>query len=255
LRISRLLILLICASSCSKHDEGVLRSENPVLTGILYAGQHSSSIRFFKLTGGERTTEPLSNVALTLFDDLGNEAPLQYNGSTYVTNSMLIQPQRTYNLKANYNGENITSSCTIPPALILVNISQNNIDIDESSEGSPVTNISWNELDNEKYSYALKLENLEEVKTPIPFEVPSGNFERLYDSPVLNSAVTLFDTDFKYYGQHRLTVYAIERSLENVYFYNSSNIRGLLQSGPDNIHGAQGYFGGVSSFSVEMLIQ
>lgn len=246
--------MLTCISSCSKHDENALRAENPVLASILYAGQQPS-VRFFKLGSEETATEPLSNLVFTLSDNLGNETQLQYVGNTYTTNSMAIMPQRIYTLKTTYGGKDITASCAIPPALVLVNISQDNIDIDESSQGVPVTNISWNELDDEKYSYALKLENLEEEKTLIPFDVPSGNFERLYDSPVLNSAVTLFDTDFKYYGQHRLTVYAIERSLENVYFYNSSDIRGLLQSGPDNVYGAQGYLGGVSSFSVEMLIQ
>jgi len=241
--------------SCSKHNEESLRIENPILTGTLIGGASPSDILFFTLAESGVGSLPIRDVTFYLSDENGNETMLSSSGDAYSANNFLIQPDRTYTIAADYQETKVKASCTIPPSVVLVNITNEAIDVDPSSEGQPVTTISWNELDNTKYSYALKLENLEPQKVEIPFNVPSGNFGLLYDAPVLHHAVTLFDTDFKYYGTHRLTVYAIEQTLEDVYFYNSSDIRGLLQMAPDNVSGAQGYFSGVTSFSVTMLIE
>lgn len=249
-----LIISLFSFISCQQHNDDLLREENPVLTGMLLAGETVNGISFFNLA--ENEIKQIADATLTLSDTLGHEVVLIHGSSGYYAPSFMVVANRNYSLQLQYNGKQISSKCMIPPSLVLVNITTNEATIDPSTDGAPLLTVTWNELDNEKYSYALLLENLESTKTTIPFsEVTGGQFEILYDTPVLNNSVTLFDTDFKYYGQHRLTVFAIERSLEDVYFYNSSDIRGLLQSGPNNVKGAHGYFAGASSFSVEMLIE
>lgn len=251
------IFFLLLSLGCTKHDESLLRSRTPVLIGLLKAGEPVSGVRFFTLGDKESSGyNTIQSASITLKDDLANEeVKLTQNGHSFEANNMLVEANRKYILTTEYDGQTINTECRIPPNVLLVNISQTNIKINPNTQGMPVSTVEWNELDNIKYSYALQLENLEDVKTEIPFELQGGNFESLYETPLLNNNLVLFDTDFKYYGHHRLTVYAIERSLESVFFYNSSDIRGLLQTGPDNIEGAQGYFAGVSSFSVDMLIE
>ncbi len=240
---------------CVEHDQEALLNNNVVLTAVLRSGAEASGVRIYRMADDAEALSELRELSVRLYDDNGHSELLHYNGDGYSSNNMTITPGTKYDIETRYENKDISSTCEIPPQIVLVNITQSNIDVDESSEGMPVTTVSWNELASDKYTYVLKLENLEQNKEAIPFDVTSGNFERFYETPVINNSVTLFDTDFFYYGNHRLTVYAIERKLESIYFYDSSDIRGLLQFAPDNILGAQGFFTGVSSFSINLLIQ
>src|SRR5690606_15158043 len=151
----------------------------------------------------------------------------------------------TYHLFTTFGEKDISASCTIPPQIGLEFMTYDSIQVNPSSTGTGVNLIQWTELDQDTYAYVLQLENLEEVKNEIPYtSVPGGNFATLYNGPRVQPGIIVYDTDLKYYGLHRLTVIAIDRELEAIYFFNSSDIRGLLQSSPDNITGARGFFTG-----------
>ena len=96
---------------------------------------------------------------------------------------------------------------------------------------------------------------LAETLVEIPFSVASGNFATNFSGPQVAAGIIVSDTDFKYYGKHKLTVFAIPKTLESVFFYNAGDIRGLLTNGPDNILGIKGFATGVSKLEREFFLK
>ncbi len=247
--------IALLAVGCQPANDDLLPEQNPVLIGCLMAGQTAQGIRFFQTDPHSLQPALLSQSTLWLTGPNGSREALQNDGHQFFSTQTTLQHQATYQLLTEYGGETISVQCQTPPPLVLVHLSQNPIAVDPQSQGQPVSAITWNQLDTERYSYVLKLECLETNPQPIPFEVVSGNFDRLYRNPILTTTLTLFDTDFKYYGHHRLTVIGIDRSWEKLYFYQPSDIRGLLQSAPGNVTGAQGFVAAATQLVVDLWVE
>lgn len=223
---------------------------------MLEAGDTESEISFFTLTdiSGQQVT--ITDARVRLRDEQGAEKTAVLSNGSYRVSNFPVTSGHTYHLEIAHEGNVYTSECVVPPVVVLVNLTNNTAYIDTATMGAPVITITWNELPLESYSYAILLEAMGEDPELIPFtQVTGGQFAALYQGPILNNSITLFDTDFKYYGPHRLSIFAIERGLENLYFYDSSDLRGLLQTAPSNVSGAHGYFAGVSRLTVDLLIQ
>lgn len=244
--------------SCKQESLSDLKADTPILTSILDAGAPFAEVKLFHL-GMEHPSAPIiiDNAEITISVENGLTTHLAFADGVYKSteNAIAIQAGKTYHLNANISGKEVTSACTLPPTITLEDASNSTFSVNTNSLGSPAFILSWTALDSDKYSYLLVLENLEENPVEIPFNVSSGNFSDQFSGPWEFDGATIYDTDFKYYGHHKLKVMAIEKSVEAIYFYGPSDLRGLLQNGPDNIEGGRGYVFGVSSFTVDLWVQ
>lgn len=250
------IILLSVLPSCSKRFEE-LPVESTVFVGILRAGEPIANLEFFYLD--ENTGEQKSIETNALRIDGGGTTHLlvQDNNDFYFNvDSILLTTNTEYTLTGKFQNGDIQATCKTPPAIAPEPfLSADTVTINTDLSDSPVLLLSWTALDPADYSYILRLDNLEENPTEIPLTGESGNFYVQFSGPQEAPGIALYETDFKYYGLHRLTVYAIEKSFEEVFFFDSSDGRGLLKNGPDNVDGAKGYFTGVSSFSIDLLLE
>lgn len=252
------LILIVVSSGCDRETLSDLRKNTPVLTAVLEAGNSTAEARLFSISDDSNTLPTaISTAQVTIENPEGQSTALQFNGELYrsAQGEIELNPETTYTIKANTGEEELIAYCKIPPTITLINASNTTFTVNTNSLGSPAFLLTWNTLDSEKYSYLLTLENLESNPLEIPFSVPSGNFSNQFSGPWELSGATIYDTDFRYYGHHRLKIMAIDKSVESIYFYGPADLRGLLQNGPDNIIGGRGYVFGITSFTVDLWIQ
>jgi hypothetical protein len=237
---------------CKNTDRLELLKASPVLTAVLYGDQSVANVHYFQLPENESEIPVNRTANIYLRSQDGLSIKLESNGTEYAdATGFVLQPDSTYELFLEDSELNLTLSgeVTMPPAIGQIGSFAENI-----SMGGPIVigELLWNSLNAAEYSYILKLENLEPVKVEIPQE--GVRFESRFAGPQVSASALLYKTDFTYYGQHRLTVYAINRELEGVFFYDSADIRGALKNGPDNVQGGNGFVTGVSSFSIDLTV-
>jgi hypothetical protein len=246
------------SAGCTKNVNYNEPDRMPVLIALLKEHEPVKNLQFTLFSSADNVPEQIIENQLTIAKN--NEAPVELvfvNGSYQTNANFIIENNTTYHIQGFYNERAIAAACTLPPAIAnLQNIESDTIAINPDPPiGFPSYILSWNSLDTDRYSYVLDLELLEPDSVLIPFEIEAGLFAEKYNGPTPIPALTLFENDFKYYGLHKLTVYAIDKSYEAIYFYSASDLRGLLKNGPDNVQGAKGFVTGVSSFSIELFIE
>lgn len=145
-----------------------------------------------------------------------------------------------------------TATAVVPPAVVPTLISNTTFSITPSNPGASVFEVKWDPI--EGYSYLLGLQSITENAAEIPFTVPSGLFQNQFFAPIEENEVTLFDTDFKYYGRHRLTIYVIEDLYKDFFFFRNRGQGFLATQGPDNILGARGLWTCINAYQIELEI-
>lgn len=180
---------------------------------------------------------------------------LHWDGVKYSNEVTIISPAQNVDLSFTFADHSASAKIQVPPAIDLVNISNTNITINPNSTGSPALVLQWTALPIKNYSFLLQLEPLSENPVEIPFTVPAGRFATQYSGPLDQTGTILFDTDFKYYGEHRLTIYTIDKAFASLFFYDKTDLRGLALLSPDNIQNAKGFLTAVSSTSVHFTLQ
>jgi hypothetical protein len=145
-----------------------------------------------------------------------------------------------------HHGETATVDVVMPPQLQLHALNRDSISV-----ANPQSIIlDWFELGSD-YEYIVDLECLE--ANPIPIEGQTGNFYEFFDGPQVSAALNLPIERFSYYGTHKLVVHALNPALTDVFFYDPSDIRGLLQLGPDNVVNGKGLV--VGTTRLEILLE
>jgi hypothetical protein len=246
-------IALIVFAGCKAPELSELRNDELAITSILSTENEVVSVQLFSLSQDGKSTLPVSDAVVQIHDDSGVDVPLTFIGTRYEAGAdFTIIPERTYTVRA-ISGDNriLEGVAEIPPAIALSSIDLTTISI--GSGGDVATGLSWTSLNSGKYSYILQLECLEENPQIIPQE-NYGQFTTRFGLPQLNAQATISKSDFTYYGQHRLTVFAMDRELDAIYFYSASDIRGILAAGPDNVSGGKGFVAGVSTFSIDLNV-
>ena len=246
------LLLFILVAGCQKVSSDDLRNERPVLTGVMRSNVQGESIEFFTLNE-EFAGPPMARSASVKILGASQEVELTANNFSYALPAdFILLPDSTYRVVVSDDaaeGE-IKSEFAMPPTISLISSIANPVQI--SSPGSVAGLISWTPLDESKYSYILKLEPLDIIPAPIPGNV--GLFESRYNGPQLSPQLLLLKSDFAYYGTHRLTVLAIDRGFDALFFYDAADMRGQLKNGPSNVLGAAGFVAGVTGFETEIVI-
>ncbi|MBL0315416.1 MAG: hypothetical protein IPP69_06375 [Flavobacteriales bacterium] len=242
-------ILLI---GCQKISTDDLREEWPVLTGVLRSNVQGESIDFFTLDE-EFAGSPKARIASVQVLGAGQNVELVANDFSYaLPTDFVLLPDSTYQVVVSDESTKGEIKCefTMPPAINLISSISNPVQI--SSPGSVAGLISWSQLDESRYSYIFRLEPLDENPVAIPGDV--GYFESRYNGPQLSPQLLLLKSDFAYYGPHRLTVLAIDRGFDALFFYDAADMRGQLKNGPSNVLGAAGFVAGVTGFETEIVI-
>jgi len=136
----------------------------------------------------------------------------------------------------------------MPAALQIQAISNDTISV---ANPQPI-HLDWFEVGS-NYEYVVVLECLETNKVPIEGQL--GNFDQIYGGPQVSAGLSLPIERFSYYGSHRLVIYALSPLLMDVYFYDPSDIRGLLEIGPDNVAGGKGFVAGTTRLEILLEVQ
>jgi hypothetical protein len=67
--------------------------------------------------------------------------------------------------------------------------------------------------------------------------------------------VNLDKDDFLFFGTHELTISVLNEPMVDVFFFDPSDIRGLLKNGPDNIDGGNGFIATTATHTVLLEIE
>jgi hypothetical protein len=246
-RITTLLWVLFFGFSACRPDA---RVESIAMQGVLITGQ-LLEVQIHLVHDFER--EPLANAQVLCHLADGSQVNLQQdqlNPSRWFTDELTISATTRYEIEVIHNDHHARAATTVPADITLVQVSATEIPINVNSLGQPIFTVLW--ATESGISHVLTLDEPEGQEF-IPFSVPSGNFDAQYSLPVPGQGTTLFDTDFQYYGGHTLTVFAIDRDYENLFFYQPAEGGNRLTTGPSNVEGGTGYL--TSASRVEVAIE
>lgn len=236
--------ILVFFVACS--PERVDSAGNIAIFGLWEAGQQP--VLHAILIEDDQAQEVSGQSFELMFPD-GEKAPFLFSGSSYMLQSDRL-PQSGERLLLRWFQLHDTAVVIVdmPPAISNIMVINDTLQTSEAEKCS----IIWDggTAGNE---FALSLSCLESAPLPLPW-MP-GNFSQLYSGPQVATQLTLQPTDFGYLGTHQLTISVLNEELRDVFFFDLSDIRGLLESAPDNVSGGLGFVTGVSKASVMLEIE
>ena len=121
-----------------------------------------------------------------------------------------------------------------------------------NSQQNESTTIEW-DISPDEYEFAVHLQCVE--TQPIMITGALANFSLNHSSPQVSKNIQLTMDDFSYFGSHELTISVLNEPMVDVFFFDPSDIRGLVKNGPDNIEGGNGFIATLSSHTVLMEIE
>lgn len=245
-RVCGLLTLCLILACKQQVDVGTLILEAQLVGGERIRDVQVSLIQDFR--------ERFPEADVIVRDASGNERFLEWEDESSSYHDPQLAPfvfdDAWYEIEVRAGDYFAHAEVKVPPTTNLTEVSAAIIPIDENSPGQPIFSVLWENL--EGYTHVLTLENLEEFPVEIPFSVPAGNFSDIYALPVTSQGVTLFDTDFTYYGIHRLKIYTIDSAYDALYFYQPGDAGNIVDSGPENVNGGAGFVTGLSVVEIEL---
>jgi len=135
-----------------------------------------------------------------------------------------------------------------PPAIVVESQNADTLFLEQNES----IEVQWTDLGDE-YEYVLALDCLEENVEPI--SATPGNFSVLHIGPQLGNTLSLEAQNFTFRGTHRLVIYALNRAFTDVYFFDPSDIRGLLKMPITNLPAANGYVMCVTSHEITIEVE
>jgi hypothetical protein len=179
----------------------------------------------------------------------GQEVPFALNGAVYDLQSQRTpQPGERLTLRWFRDADTALVEVDIPPAILDLSVSNDTLNASQSEECS----IQWVAPSNE-VEYAFRLECIEQNSQYLPWA--PGNFATLFSGPQVSTQLQLDPQSFACFGTHRLTISVLNNAMLDAFFYDQSDIRGLLKVGPDNVIGGNGFVSGVSKREVLIEIE
>ncbi|MFM7731432.1 MAG: hypothetical protein ACKO6L_10370 [Flavobacteriales bacterium] len=229
-----LAFILVFLMACSKQEipsawyvSGVI---NPAET------QHQ-----FFIWNGQNATEPWTDIEASAVLEGGNQSyALAKTDSGYALpwDAQLLFGT-TYTLTCTLDKQSVRTRFRIPAAVIPADTSS----IVIGAQDEPVW-VQWSMGDSVDYAFLYELHPMAQNGEPSP--LVGSRFDERFLGPQRSSALDIRPEDFTYTGLHELVVYAIPVELENIYFNSFSDLRGLIQRGPDEVEGGKGFVAGIS---------
>jgi hypothetical protein len=81
------------------------------------------------------------------------------------------------------------------------------------------------------------------------------DFSANHSSPQVSPNIELSMDDFSYFGTHELMITVLNEAMVDIFFFDPSDIRGLVKNGPDNVEGGNGLISTISSHSVILEVE
>jgi len=183
-----------------------------------------------------------------LFPD-GEIASFVLNGEVYELQSSR-NPAAGEQLELKWFRAGTTASARVEMPPILENVVVQRDTLNSSlGEG---TQIQW-DISSSGYEFALRLECLEDQ--PVLLSGPPVNFSEIHSSPQVSASIELSIEDFSYFGTHELTISVLNEPMVDIFFFDPSDIRGLVKNGPDNVEGGNGLISTISSHTVVLEVE
>ncbi len=242
--MSRILFFLFLFSACTAEKVGT--SEDVVIFGLWVAGE-KPSIQAVLPSSNNVAVAP--NELFELLFPNGETAPFVFNGHEYALASER-SPQPGEDLRLNWfrRDDTATVFVTIPPSLSNVTITSDTLQSVSQNEST----IDWTAPDSQ-HEFAWKLTCIEPDPEPLPWF--PGTFAQVNSGPQVATQLVLQPTSFGYYGTHELTISVLNEELRDAFFFDLSDIRGLLKQAPDNVSGGTGFVTGVSTKRILLEIE
>ncbi|MBL7941932.1 MAG: hypothetical protein JNM00_04160 [Flavobacteriales bacterium] len=243
-------LLVLCQTSCLFQEE---KSDAVLMHALLIEGEPMDTL-FWEVFPKGYSAEWGSMPAGFVHDtDAG--ITYQYTAISEGSASSASGPSpvagQRYEVLLETRDGRLEASVAMPPPIVNEFFSGENFTVDPDNPSEIAFLVNWQDMDG--YSFLVTLENLEADPVTLPF-VETGKFDTFYHDPIAQSFAALKSDFFTYYGHHRLTVYAIDKEYESVFYYLASGERNLLQAAPDNVDGGLGFVTGVSKWQTDIWL-
>lgn len=245
------MLLIACATSCTKDSGSTVPAAKAVVEGYLAEGQSVHlTIKEQSTTGTIDTLLPISGLNVYITHN-GVDHLLNYAGNGVYSNSSLIpQSGEIYSLKFNYNGETVSAITRIPSKPLDFKGSATTVTPPtppsagtQPSPPSPVV-YTWSNPNNEYHLITVKCIESNPVEiTTGAVRVGGATFRT---EPTQASIQNITPMRFRYYGQHEVVLYRIQAEYAALYDDNISNSNNLTNP-PGNIVNGYGIFTGVNT--------
>ena len=236
--------ILLFMASCSA--ENIDNLENVAIFGLWESGE-KPTIQAVIVDGDSETFA--SNQSFELVFPDGETYPFISNGQTFVLQSERTpQPEEILKLLWYREGDTAFATVIMPPAVDNLVVINDTLQAEDDAE----CQVDWTMQDTE-LEFAFRLESLEQNPQPLPWS--PGNFLQFYSGPQLASQLTLQPQSFAAYGSYLLTISVLNDELRDIFFFDPSDIRGLVRQGPDNVVGGKGFVAGVAVAKIPLEIE
>lgn len=243
---------------CEKDNVQSQLEKAVILKGIVVAGENRATIELGTLESinGVIKEGPIQDASAYISGG-GQESILGEvadSPGTYSSplNEITILPGNEYQIDVVADSRELSAIAMVPMPLIFTSISDQTVIVDETEPGELVFECAW--VEEVGFEYVFVLVEPSDEPVSIEFGVPSGNFNSIYQLPTDKTFLRIYDTDFRYYGNHTLKIYKIDREYSELFRYTPGLNSGAL-NGPDNVQGGSGYFTGVSQVTLELFVQ
>jgi hypothetical protein len=211
--------------------------QNTAIFGNWQAGQ-TPVLRALIFDGGDVLIAQDQRFELE-FSDGTSGTFLRMDDEYILQSSRVPAPGEHVTLKWYLDGDTAFARVHFPPEPIFNSGLPDTVAISKTQDALITWSVSG------EYEFALRLESLEQ--NPVPLPVSPGNFDSQYAGPQVASQLNLNVELFSYFGHYRLIVTVLNEDLLDSFFFDPSDIRGLLQNGPDNVEGARGFVTAVAT--------
>lgn len=237
-------LILMILGSCTREEIGA--NEEVAIFGLWESGE-KPIVKAVSVEGANDSAVPNQSMQLAFPD--GETASFEFINQQYELESERTpQPGEKLRLLWFRDGDTAFVDVIMPAALSNLAVANDTI----QSSGDEETFISWSTEEAES-EFAFRLECLEPNPQPLPWS--PGDFLQLNSGPQVASELTLSPQSFDCYGAHQLTISVLNNELRDVFFFDISDIRGLLRQGPDNVFGGVGFVSGVSTEKILLEVE
>jgi len=238
----RLAYITLLLMACNKEPDSSESSDRCALYAVFETGKTPQAD--VVCSDGDANSSGLK----WLWPDGSMDAFVEANNHWTLDTERLPQPGETVLLQ--WDGTHGTTDVLLefPPAIVLDLLSADTLFLEQNQ---PI-DVQWTDLGDD-YEYVLSLQCLEENATPI--DVIPGNFDALHNGPQVGNTLSLEAQNITFRGTHRLVIYALNRAFTDVYFFDPSDIRGLLKMPISNLPESNGYVMGVTALEIIIEVE
>jgi Domain of unknown function (DUF4249) len=258
--------ILFFTIACTKTDPLSTVDARAVVEGYLGAGDTVDITITKEIPFGSDSSsiaEPIYNLAVSLEID-GKTIALQPRDSGHYSANYLIEAEKTYKLKFNYNGQTVTASTTIParPQGFKMSVSTLTITPITFGSGIPGTRptfpdpvqLTW--ANNDQTFYLSAFRNVDTIQESIL--TGSINFGRIrrpiFNRPTQSNVMSIEPQRIQYYGNHIVLLMHVQPEYAALYEDTGSSSLNLSPP-PTNISNGLGIFTGFAADTLKLYVK